>query len=204
VAARLQWRAPAQQLELSDAGGDRALVGSSANKPPLRRRHRRNGRMLGASRQPVGRASPDLDAPPLRPKRAALRASQASAPAARTMPADWSRGQLKVVYFSPPRWSGITPPLPCRNSPPARLPSAIPPSPRSPPDHLIIELDFAGYLKMRQALALARGDPGAASVAASSSFRNDHLTVMAEPIARLPSPSRPTIAPKQAPSCFIA
>jgi len=67
------------------------------------------------------------------------------------------------------------------------------PTAEEPPDHLAIELGFVAYLKMKQALALACGDPAAASVAADAvaSFRNDHLTVMAEPIAHL----LPTFAP---------
>ena len=67
------------------------------------------------------------------------------------------------------------------------------PTAEEPPDHLAIELGFLAYLKMKQALALACGDPSQASVAAdaAASFRKDHLAFMAEPIAQL----LPTFAP---------
>lgn len=67
------------------------------------------------------------------------------------------------------------------------------PTAEEPPDHLAIELGFLAYLKMKQALALASGDPSQASVAAdaAASFRKDHLAFMAEPIAQL----LPTFAP---------
>lgn len=61
------------------------------------------------------------------------------------------------------------------------------PTAEEPPDHLAIELGFLAYLKMKQALALACGDPSQASLTAdaAASFRGDHLSLMAEPIAKL-------------------
>lgn len=51
-------------------------------------------------------------------------------------------------------------------------------------DHLAVELGFMAYLKMKSALALARGEEENASVAAAAadSFLRDHLCVMAEGI----------------------
>jgi len=62
-----------------------------------------------------------------------------------------------------------------------------------PPDHLAIELGFLSYLKMKQALAVARGEEGQAAVAedAAASFSKEHLAAMVEPIANL----LPTFAP---------
>ena len=67
------------------------------------------------------------------------------------------------------------------------------PTAEEPPDHLAIELGFVAYLKIKQALALACGDPSQSSLAAdaAASFRKDHLAFMAEPIAQV----LPTFAP---------
>lgn len=61
------------------------------------------------------------------------------------------------------------------------------PAAEEPPDHIAIELGFLAYLKMKEALAIACGDPDQASLAADAAiaFRKDHLAVMIEPIANL-------------------
>lgn len=54
-------------------------------------------------------------------------------------------------------------------------------------DHLAIELGFLSYLKMKQALAIARGesDQAALSAEAAASFSKDHLAMVAEPVSHL-------------------
>lgn len=53
-------------------------------------------------------------------------------------------------------------------------------------DHFAVELGFAAYLKMKQALAAAAGDDERAAVTAdaAAAFRKDHLAVLAEPVAK--------------------
>ncbi|MCX6621388.1 MAG: molecular chaperone TorD family protein [Acidobacteria bacterium] len=52
-------------------------------------------------------------------------------------------------------------------------------------DHLAVQLGFLAYLKMKQALALASDDPEHAAVtaAAAASFLEQHIAVLAEPVA---------------------
>jgi nitrate reductase assembly molybdenum cofactor insertion protein NarJ len=52
-------------------------------------------------------------------------------------------------------------------------------------DHLSVELGFLAYLKLKQAYALACGDTDRAAIAseAASRFIQDHLALVAEPVA---------------------
>ena len=56
-----------------------------------------------------------------------------------------------------------------------------------PPDHLATEIGFVGYLKLKEAYALANHETEHAERAAKAAthFRADHLAYIAEPIARL-------------------
>ena len=56
---------------------------------------------------------------------------------------------------------------------------------REPPDHVSVEAGFVGYLRMKEAYAVARADEGQASVAAdaAAAFTRDHLAAFAEPLA---------------------
>jgi nitrate reductase assembly molybdenum cofactor insertion protein NarJ len=53
-----------------------------------------------------------------------------------------------------------------------------------PPDHLAVEAGFIGYLRLKEAYALSRGEPEPAAVAAEASqrFLVEHLAVMAQPL----------------------
>lgn len=55
-----------------------------------------------------------------------------------------------------------------------------------PLDHVSLEAGFIGYLRLKEAFAVANADPDAASVAreAASSFINDHLSCLAGPLAK--------------------
>jgi hypothetical protein len=62
---------------------------------------------------------------------------------------------------------------------------AFAPAAEDPADHLAVEAGFVGYLRLKQAFALARGDREAADVAASAAatFLAEHVAAMAEPVA---------------------
>ncbi len=53
-------------------------------------------------------------------------------------------------------------------------------------DHVSVEAGFAGYLRVKQAFALAEGNTEAAALAeeAAKDFRSQHLVYVAEPLAR--------------------
>lgn len=53
------------------------------------------------------------------------------------------------------------------------------------PDHIAVETGFIGYLRLKEAYAVASGDPDRAAIAADASqrFIGEHLSVMAEPLA---------------------
>jgi TorA maturation chaperone TorD len=55
-----------------------------------------------------------------------------------------------------------------------------------PPDHIAVELGFVGYLRLKQAYAMAAGDDEHATVAslAAERFIADHLAISAVPLAR--------------------
>ena len=59
------------------------------------------------------------------------------------------------------------------------------PSFGEPPDHMAVETDFLGYLRLKEAYALSRGEVEQAAVTAEAAarFLDDHLSVMAEPLA---------------------
>ena len=60
------------------------------------------------------------------------------------------------------------------------------PADREPGDHVSIEAGFLGYLRLKEAYALASGDAERAEVAseAATAFITDHLSFIAEPLAR--------------------
>jgi len=55
-----------------------------------------------------------------------------------------------------------------------------------PPDHVAVEAGFIAWLRLKEAYAVARGDATQASIAAEAAdrFLEDHLSLLAEPIAR--------------------
>ena len=59
------------------------------------------------------------------------------------------------------------------------------PATREAPDHVSVEAGFIGYLLLKQAYAVARGDQEQASVAAeaATTFMREHLAMLAEPLA---------------------
>lgn len=59
------------------------------------------------------------------------------------------------------------------------------PAAREAPDHVSVEAGFIGYLLLKQAYAVARGDEEQASVAAeaATTFMREHLAMLAEPLA---------------------
>lgn len=63
---------------------------------------------------------------------------------------------------------------------------AYQPATEEPPDHVSVEAGFLGYLRLKEAYALARGDAEAARVTAEAAarFLERHLSTCAEPIAR--------------------
>jgi nitrate reductase assembly molybdenum cofactor insertion protein NarJ len=63
---------------------------------------------------------------------------------------------------------------------------AYTPSTADPPDHVSVESDFLAYLRLKQAYALANGDEQAAETTAqaASDFLRDHLSRIADPLAK--------------------
>jgi len=64
------------------------------------------------------------------------------------------------------------------------------PSTVDPPDHVAVEVGFLGYLRLKEAYALARGEAVHAETAgrAAGAFLNEHLAGLARPFAEsLPS-----------------
>jgi nitrate reductase assembly molybdenum cofactor insertion protein NarJ len=64
---------------------------------------------------------------------------------------------------------------------------AYQPSLDEPPDHAAVMLGFLSYLSMKEAYAISRGDDEQAAVTAEATadFQKNHLTDMAESLARL-------------------
>jgi nitrate reductase assembly molybdenum cofactor insertion protein NarJ len=62
---------------------------------------------------------------------------------------------------------------------------AYQPTDREPGDHVSVEADFLGYLRLKEAYALASGDAEHAEVTseAATAFIADHLSFIAEPLA---------------------
>ena len=60
------------------------------------------------------------------------------------------------------------------------------PSTNEPPDHVAVEADFIAYLRLKEAYALSRGDHAQADItaAAAQRFVEDHLSSIAEPLAK--------------------
>ncbi|MEW6749696.1 MAG: molecular chaperone TorD family protein [Candidatus Latescibacterota bacterium] len=58
---------------------------------------------------------------------------------------------------------------------------AFAPTTEEPPDHVSVEVGFAGYLLLKEAFACAAGDPEARSLAAAAGeeFRREHLAALA-------------------------
>jgi hypothetical protein len=63
---------------------------------------------------------------------------------------------------------------------------AYAPAAEDPLDHLAVEAGFVGYLRLKQAYALARGDTAAAEVAAGAAamFTSEHVAAVADAVAR--------------------
>ncbi len=63
---------------------------------------------------------------------------------------------------------------------------AYEPATEEPPDHVSVEAGFLGYLRLKEAYALARGDAEAARLTAKAAVRflEGHLSTCAEPIAQ--------------------
>lgn len=59
------------------------------------------------------------------------------------------------------------------------------PATRESPDHVSVESGFVGYLRLKEAYAVTRGDGEHAAVTAeaSATFLRDHLSAIAEPLA---------------------
>jgi len=59
------------------------------------------------------------------------------------------------------------------------------PAGEDPPDHVAMEVEFVGYLRLKEAFALASGDAESAAIAAEAgkTFVERHLASCAEPIA---------------------
>lgn len=62
---------------------------------------------------------------------------------------------------------------------------AFDPGNDEPADHISVELRFMSYLRLKQVYALASGDQERAAITAQAAdnFRNEHLRMMAEPLA---------------------
>lgn len=60
------------------------------------------------------------------------------------------------------------------------------PATDEPPDHVAVEADFIAYLRLKEAYAVARGDEAQAAVTAAAArrFGEDHLSSIAEPLAK--------------------
>jgi len=59
------------------------------------------------------------------------------------------------------------------------------PATQEAPDHIAVELGFFGFLRMKQAFALVCGEQAAHDTAADAAarFRDEHLSVIAQPLA---------------------
>jgi hypothetical protein len=59
------------------------------------------------------------------------------------------------------------------------------PATRESPDHVSVEAGFVGYLRLKEAYAVTRGDEDQAAVTAdaAATFVREHLTTLAEPLA---------------------
>lgn len=55
-----------------------------------------------------------------------------------------------------------------------------------PPDHVAVEADFVGYLRLKQAFARSRGEEAQTAVTADAAQRmlDEHLSAIAEPLAQ--------------------
>ena len=62
---------------------------------------------------------------------------------------------------------------------------AYQPVTRESPDHVSVEAGFVGYLRLKEAYAVTRGDEAQASVTAgaAATFVREHLSALAEPLA---------------------
>jgi hypothetical protein len=62
---------------------------------------------------------------------------------------------------------------------------AYQPVTRESPDHVSVEAGFIGYLRLKEAYAVARGDDEQAAVTAeaAATFVREHLSALAEPLA---------------------
>ena len=62
---------------------------------------------------------------------------------------------------------------------------AYQPVTRESPDHVSVEAGFVGYLRLKEAYAVTRGDEEQASVTAdaAATFLREHLSALAEPLA---------------------
>jgi nitrate reductase assembly molybdenum cofactor insertion protein NarJ len=63
---------------------------------------------------------------------------------------------------------------------------AYQPASDEPPDHVAVEADFVGYLRLKEAFAQSRGEEQHAAVTADAAQRilDEHLSAIAEPLAR--------------------
>jgi nitrate reductase assembly molybdenum cofactor insertion protein NarJ len=63
---------------------------------------------------------------------------------------------------------------------------AYQPASQEPPDHVAVEADFVGYLRLKEAFAQSRGEEEHAAVTADAAQRilDEHLSAIAEPLAR--------------------
>jgi nitrate reductase assembly molybdenum cofactor insertion protein NarJ len=63
---------------------------------------------------------------------------------------------------------------------------AYEPATQEPPDHVSVATGFIAYLRLKEAYAVAREDAAQAAVAADAAkrFIEDHLSTLAEPLAR--------------------
>jgi nitrate reductase assembly molybdenum cofactor insertion protein NarJ len=63
---------------------------------------------------------------------------------------------------------------------------AFRPQTEEPPDHIAVEAGFVGYLCLKEAFALARGQDEEAEIAAQAArrFKQEHLSALAWPLAR--------------------
>jgi nitrate reductase assembly molybdenum cofactor insertion protein NarJ len=64
---------------------------------------------------------------------------------------------------------------------------AYQPASEEPPDHVAVEADFVGYLRLKEAFARSQGAEEHAVVTAEAAQRilNEHLSIIAEPLARI-------------------
>jgi nitrate reductase assembly molybdenum cofactor insertion protein NarJ len=64
---------------------------------------------------------------------------------------------------------------------------AYQPASEEPPDHVAVEADFVGYLRLKEAFARSHGAEEHAAVTAEAARRilDEHLSTIAEPLARI-------------------